>query len=64
MSDSYSIQETLNDQQKAIKGSKILVLSVAYKPDIDDIREYPAQDVIGLLKHNMAEVSYHDPYIP
>jgi UDP-N-acetyl-D-glucosamine dehydrogenase len=54
----------LNDQQKALKNSKILVLGAAYKPDIDDVRESPALDVIGLLQQNGAVVSYHDPFIP
>lgn len=58
------IQDALNTQGKALKGSKVLVLGVAYKPDIDDLRESPALDVIGLLKQKGATVSYHDPYIP
>jgi UDP-N-acetyl-D-glucosamine dehydrogenase len=57
-------QEALNDQGKALNGSKILVLGAAYKPDIDDLRESPALDVIGLLREKKATVSYHDPYIP
>ena len=51
-------------QASRIKGSQILVLGVAYKPDIDDLRESPALDVIGLLEQKGASVSYHDPYIP
>jgi len=58
------VQDALNDQEKPIKGSKILVLGVAYKPDIDDLRESPALDVIGLLQQKGAEVIYHDPFIP
>ena len=58
------VQDALNDYSKPIKGSQILVLGVAYKPDIDDLRESPALDVIGLLKQKGAIVSYHDPYIP
>ncbi|MEO7839143.1 MAG: nucleotide sugar dehydrogenase [Anaerolineales bacterium] len=58
------VMEGLNDRSKAMKGSRILVLGAAYKPDIDDIRESPALDVIGLLKHKGALVEYHDPYIP
>jgi UDP-N-acetyl-D-glucosamine dehydrogenase len=58
------IMEGLNDRSKALKGSKVLVLGVAYKPDIDDVRESPAMDVIGLLKQKGALVEYHDPYIP
>jgi len=57
-------QDALNSQSKALKGSQILVLGAAYKPDIDDLRESPALDVIGLLKKKGAHVSYHDPYIP
>jgi UDP-N-acetyl-D-glucosamine dehydrogenase len=56
-------QDALNDRKKAINGSKVLVLGAAYKPDIDDLRESPALDVIGLLKQKGAEVSYHDPRI-
>jgi len=58
------VMEALNDRAKALKGSKVLVLGAAYKPDIDDVRESPALDVIGLLKQKGAEVEYHDPYIP
>ncbi len=58
------VQEALNNQHKAINDSKILVLGAAYKPDIDDVRESPALDVIGLLEQSGAEVSYHDPFIP
>jgi UDP-N-acetyl-D-glucosamine dehydrogenase len=58
------IQDGLNEYEKAIKGSKILIIGVAYKPDIDDIRESPALDIIGLLKRKGADVVYHDPYIP
>jgi len=58
------VQEALNDQNRALKGSKVLVLGAAYKPDIDDVRESPALDVLGLLEQGGARVSYHDPYIP
>jgi UDP-N-acetyl-D-glucosamine dehydrogenase len=58
------IQDALNDHGKALKGSKILVLGAAYKPDIDDLRESPSLDVIRLLQSKGADVSYHDPYIP
>ncbi len=57
-------QDALNEHQKSLKGSQILVLGAAYKPDIDDVRESPALDVIGLLIQKGAIVSYHDPYIP
>jgi UDP-N-acetyl-D-glucosamine dehydrogenase len=58
------VQDALNDLGKPVKGSRILVLGAAYKPDIDDLRESPALDVIGLLMQKGAAVSYHDPYIP
>jgi UDP-N-acetyl-D-glucosamine dehydrogenase len=58
------VMDALNEHGKALKNSKCLILGVAYKPDIDDIRESPALDVIHLLQEKGAEVSYHDPYIP
>jgi UDP-N-acetyl-D-glucosamine dehydrogenase len=58
------ISEALNDDSKPIKGSRVLVLGVAYKKDIDDVRESPALDVIKLLGDRGAHVDYHDPYIP
>jgi UDP-N-acetyl-D-glucosamine dehydrogenase len=58
------VQDALNNHQKALNGSNILVLGVAYKPDIDDMRESPALDVIHLLRQKGAEVHYHDPYVP
>jgi UDP-N-acetyl-D-glucosamine dehydrogenase len=58
------ILEAMNDRGKHLKGSKVLVLGVAYKPDIDDVRESPALDVIGLMRKKGAIVEYHDPYIP
>jgi UDP-N-acetyl-D-glucosamine dehydrogenase len=57
------IQDALNQHGKALKGSHILVLGVAYKADIDDVRESPALDIIHLLRQKGAEVNYHDPYI-
>lgn len=57
------IQDTLNSASKSLKGSRVLVLGVAYKPDIDDLRESPALDVIRLLQQKGALVDYHDPYI-
>lgn len=57
------IQDALNNHQKPLKGSHVLIIGVAYKPDIDDLRESPALDVIGLLEQKGAIVSYHDPYI-
>lgn len=58
------ILDAMNDRGQVLKGSKVLVLGVAYKPDIDDVRESPALDVIALLKKKGAQVEYHDPYIP
>jgi UDP-N-acetyl-D-glucosamine dehydrogenase len=58
------IMEALNDRSILLKGSRILVLGVAYKPDVDDLRESPALDIIGLLDKKGARISYHDPYIP
>jgi UDP-N-acetyl-D-glucosamine dehydrogenase len=56
--------DAMNDRGKVLKGSKMLVLGAAYKPDVDDVRESPALDVIGLLQKKGAQVEYHDPYIP
>jgi len=57
------VQDALNERGKPVKGSRLLVLGVAYKPDIDDLRESPALDVIHLLKEKGADVCYHDPYV-
>jgi len=57
------IQDALNEQEKSLKNSTVLVLGVAYKPDIDDLRESPALDVILYLMQKGAHVQYHDPYI-
>jgi UDP-N-acetyl-D-glucosamine dehydrogenase len=57
------VQDALNDRKKSLKGSRILVLGVAYKPDVSDLRESPALDVIGLLRQKGAVVDYHDPYV-
>ena len=54
----------LNNIKKAVNGSKILVLGVAYKKDIDDMRELPALSIIDLLRARGAEISYHDPFVP
>jgi len=54
----------LNQHKKAINGSKVMVLGVAYKKDIDDLRESPALTIIELLQKEGAEVSYNDPYFP
>ncbi len=59
------VSQALNHHaEKAMKGSRILVLGVAYKPDIGDMRESPALKLISLLQNAGADVSYHDPYVP
>lgn len=58
------VQDALNEHGKPLKESDVLVLGAAYKPDVDDLRESPALDVIGLLEQKGANVLYHDPYIP
>jgi UDP-N-acetyl-D-glucosamine dehydrogenase len=58
------LAEALNGQGKAVRGASILVLGVAYKRDIDDIRESPALDIIRLLEGQGARVSYTDPHVP
>ena len=58
------IVRALNDQALALKGSKVLLLGVAYKEDIDDTRESPALKLIELLQEQGGEVSYHDPFVP
>ncbi len=57
------VAEALNTRRKAINGSSILILGVAYKRDIDDMRESPALDVMGLLLARGAKVAYADPYV-
>jgi UDP-N-acetyl-D-glucosamine dehydrogenase len=59
------ISQALNHgAQKSLKGSRILVLGVAYKADIDDVRESPAEKIVDLLENAGADVSYHDPFVP
>ena len=59
-----SVGKALNQHKKAVNGSKVLVLGVAYKKDIDDLRESPALTIIELLQQDGAQVSYNDPYFP
>lgn len=54
----------LNDRSKSIKGSKILMLGMAYKKDVDDVRESPALEIMELLQHRGASLSFSDPFIP
>ncbi len=57
------VQDALNEANKSVKGSRVLVLGVAYKKDIDDVRESPALDIIELLHQKGADVRYHDPHV-
>ncbi|KPK88408.1 MAG: UDP-N-acetyl-D-glucosamine dehydrogenase [Anaerolineae bacterium SM23_ 63] len=58
------VQDALNDRKKPLKGSQLLILGVAYKPNVSDTRESPALDVIGLLLEKKAQVEYYDPHVP
>ncbi len=57
------VADALNDQSKAIRGSSVLVLGVAYKKDVSDVRESPALDIIHLLREKGARVTFHDPHV-
>jgi len=59
-----SIGSALNGHKKSLNGSRVMILGVAYKRDIDDLRESPALTIIELLQKEGAQVSYHDPYFP
>jgi UDP-N-acetyl-D-glucosamine dehydrogenase len=58
------VQDHLNESGRAVKGSRILMLGIAYKKNVNDLRESPALDIIHLLEEKGAQVSYHDPHIP
>ncbi len=58
------VVDALNEQGKAVKGSRVLVLGVSYKRDVGDIRESPALDIVEILREKGADVRYHDPYVP
>jgi UDP-N-acetyl-D-glucosamine dehydrogenase len=58
------VTEALNEHSKSLKGSKVLVLGLAYKKNIDDLRESPSIELIELLRNKGAKVDYNDPYIP
>lgn len=58
------VAQALNTERKPLNGSRVLVLGVAYKKDIDDMRESPALDIIKLLEDQSADVVYHDPHVP
>lgn len=57
------VAQALNDQRKPVKGCRILVLGVAYKRDVDDMRESPGLDVMSMLEERGADVVYHDPHV-
>jgi UDP-N-acetyl-D-glucosamine dehydrogenase len=58
------VGDALNQVGKAVRGSSVLIVGVAYKKDIEDLRESPALDIIRLLEQQGAKVGYHDPYVP
>ncbi len=58
------LTDALNDQTKPVRGSRILVLGVAYKPGVGDVRESPAEEILELLQAKGAEVAYVDPHVP
>ena len=58
------VQDALNEAGKSVKGSRVLVLGVAYKKNVSDMRESPALDIIHLLEEKGALVEYHDPHVP
>ena len=60
----HRVADALNDRQKAIKGSSVLVLGLAYKPNVDDERESPSYVLMEMLKERGAKVAYYDPYVP
>jgi UDP-N-acetyl-D-glucosamine dehydrogenase len=58
------VMEALNNEGKALKGSKVLILGLAYKPNVDDDRESPSYVLMELLEERGASVDYHDPFVP
>jgi UDP-N-acetyl-D-glucosamine dehydrogenase len=58
------VADALNDREKSVRGSRVLVLGVAYKRDVDDVRESPALDILRVLESRGAKVQYHDPRVP
>jgi UDP-N-acetyl-D-glucosamine dehydrogenase len=57
-------QRALNDRGMSVKGARVTVVGVSYKPGVGDVRESPALKIIGLLRDLGADVSYHDPHVP
>jgi UDP-N-acetyl-D-glucosamine dehydrogenase len=60
----HRVADALNEKAKALKGSSILVLGLAYKPNVDDERESPSYFLMEMLTARGAKVAYHDPYVP
>jgi UDP-N-acetyl-D-glucosamine dehydrogenase len=60
----HCVADVLNERSKAIKGSRVLILGLAYKPNVDDERESPSYVLMSLLSERGAEVDYYDPYVP
>ena len=60
----HRVADALNEQSKAIKGSRLLIVGLAYKPNVDDERESPSYALMDLLNKRGAEVQYYDPYVP
>src|SRR3954468_1135172 len=60
----HRVADALNHYQKAVKGSKVLILGLAYKPDVDDERQSPSYTLMSLLMERGADVEYYDPYVP
>jgi UDP-N-acetyl-D-glucosamine dehydrogenase len=58
------VAQALNDREKSVKGSRVLVLGVSYKRDVEDVRESPALDILRILESKGARVGYNDPYVP
>src|SRR5438067_7719566 len=58
------VMEALNDEGKALRGARVVVLGVAYKPNVADTRESPSLEVLRLLRERGAEAVYHDPHVP
>jgi len=59
-----AVASALNDHKKSIKGAKLLILGVAYKKDVDDLRESPTLKIMQLLQQRGAQLDYNDPYFP
>ena len=60
----HRIADALNEQGKAMKGSRILILGIAYKKNVDDMRESPSVHIMDMLRSKGAQIAYSDPYVP